>query len=68
MQRLADGTQQIIDYLKKHNGFTKLTDKSDPILIQNELNMSKKNFKNSLGILYKQRLVRLEKEGTFLVQ
>jgi len=29
--------------------------------------MSKKAFKKSIGILYKQRMIRIEKDGVYLV-
>jgi uncharacterized protein len=68
VKRLAEGTDKILDYLKKSKGFMTLNDKSDPLLIQKELNMSKKSFKNSLGILYKQRLVNIKDDGVHLIQ
>ncbi len=67
VQRLEEGAEKLINYLKKHKGFIPLTDKSEPDDILKLLQMSKKNFKKSLGILYKQRLVRLENDGTYLV-
>jgi uncharacterized protein len=67
VKRLAEGTEIILDYLKKQKGFMPFNDKTDPMLIQKTFNISKKNFKNSLGILYKQRLVRIEHEGVHLV-
>jgi hypothetical protein len=66
VQRLEEGAEKLINYLKKHKGFLPLTDKSEPDDILKLLQMSKKNFKKSLGILYKQRLVRLENDGTYL--
>lgn len=62
MVNLEAGAQKILNLLAK-DGFLPLTDKSDPDDIQMMLQMSKKNFKRSLGILYKQRLVKLEESG-----
>lgn len=58
---------RILDYLRMNNGYISLTDKSHPGEIMTKLEMSKKSFKKALGTLYKQKLVRLEKNGTYLV-
>jgi predicted RNA-binding protein (virulence factor B family) len=64
----VDGlSQKVLDYLKAHEGFMDITDKSSPEVIYNRFGVSKKKFKMALGSLYKKRLVRLEKEGVFLV-
>ena len=39
-------SQKILDFIKKSNGKTTLTDKSTPEEISNALGMSKKSFKN----------------------
>ncbi|MEL7147298.1 MAG: hypothetical protein AAFO69_13070 [Bacteroidota bacterium] len=49
------------------NGFLALHDKSAPDEIKDVLQMSKKNFKRSLGILYKKKLVSLENDGIRLI-
>ena len=66
MQNLEDGAQTILKELKASEGFIALTDKSNPEEIQSLLQMSKKNFKKSLGILYQNKQVLLKKEGVFL--
>lgn len=63
MENLEIGAQQILDELNKNEGYLPLYDKSDPEEIQSLLQMSKKNFKRSVGILYKKRLISLEKGG-----
>ncbi len=60
---LEEGAQKIMDALERNNGSLPIHDKSDPEEIQMILQMSKKNFKRSLGILYKKKLVNLEKES-----
>ncbi len=67
IKNLEDSAQQILDYLKSHNGFMNLTDNSSPEDIYNRMQMSKKSFKRGLGILYKQKLVRLEPNGVYVV-
>lgn len=63
LENLEIGAQQILKELKKSEGFLPLHDKSDPEDIQSLLQMSKKNFKRSIGILYKKKLILLEKGG-----
>ena len=64
----TDAEIKILDYLKKHNGESTLTDKSPPQEIYNTFGISKKVFKNAVGGLYKNRLVLLSKEKITLVE
>ena len=57
----------ILNYLKSKNGFAAVHDKSDPTLISELFGMSKGAFKKTLGSLYKQRLISIEKEGIRLI-
>lgn len=66
VEAIEPNAQLILDYLYDHNGFMSLTDKSDPELIKEELQMSKKLFKKSLGNLYKKELVLLKPDGVYL--
>jgi len=68
MEQLEAGAQQIMEALKIHGGFLPLHDKSAPEDIQLELQMSKKNFKRSVGILYKKKLVRLQANGIEMIK
>jgi len=65
--QVEPNAQKILKKLQSQSGFMKLTDKSSPDEISFQLQMSKKVFKKALGALYKQRLVRLEKDGVYLV-
>jgi predicted RNA-binding protein (virulence factor B family) len=65
--RLEDVKDILYDYLKANNGFIALTDDSTPDEIADALHISKKAFKKSLGMLYKKRLVRIEKDGVYLI-
>ena len=66
-QQIPDATAVILEKLKENDGFMPLTDDSPPELIYKTLGMSKKNFKKTIGTLYKQRLIVLEKTGIRLV-
>lgn len=55
-------------YLRKKNGFAPVHDKSDPQLISELFGMSKSAFKKSIGGLYKQKIITIEKDGIRLVE
>jgi predicted RNA-binding protein (virulence factor B family) len=58
----------ILNYLEKNGGFIDLNDDSDPQEIRDKLHMSKKTFKQAIGALYKQRLIKLEPDGIYLLK
>ena len=63
---IEPSSQKIIDFLKDHDGYMELNDKSSPEAIKDALEMSKKTFKKALGSLYKNKLVTLKDEGVYL--
>lgn len=66
-QKIDQHAQQILALLKLQSGFLALTDKSSPEEIYDLLSMSKKNFKNAVGQLYKQKLIELSANGMKLL-
>lgn len=56
----------ILEYLKDHGGFMPFNDKSSPDEIYDTFNVSKNNFKNSLGGLMKRNLIVQDEKGTKL--
>lgn len=60
--------QHILDALKRHNGVIKLTDNSDPEDIKRILQMSKKTFKKTIGLLYKQQQIAIKDDGIYLLK
>jgi predicted RNA-binding protein (virulence factor B family) len=58
----------ILIYLNNHNGFAPVHDKTDPQLISKLFGMSKGAFKKSIGGLYKQRIISIEKDGIRLIK
>jgi len=58
---------QILDYLHRHEGVSKITDKSPPELIYKTFKTSKANFKRALGRLYKKRQVLIESHQVSLI-
>ena len=61
-------TKAILNHLKYNKGFSPLNDKSDPQLISDQLGMSKKAFKKSIGGLYKNKVIRIESDGIHLIE
>jgi len=58
---------QILKMLKEENGFLRLTDKSEPEIIYQVLEMSKKTFKKAVGALYKEKKIAIEDDGLRLL-
>lgn len=54
--------------LADNGGFLKVNDKSDPKIIKAIFNMSKSQFKRSIGRLYKQRKINITKDGIKLLK
>ncbi|MBK9794399.1 MAG: DNA-binding protein [Sphingobacteriales bacterium] len=68
-QNVIDQNMSIIlTQLKARQGYLKLTDKSEPELIKEKLNMSKKAFKSAVGQLYKLKKITIEEDGIYLVK
>ncbi len=66
--KVEPNAQKILQCISKHEGFLPLTDKSAPESIKSMLGMSKKTFKKSIGSLYKQKVIKIEKEGIRLLK
>ena len=67
-QRVEDEAGKIVRLLKEHDGYLPYYDKSDPEEIYEFFGMSKKTFKMTLGNLYKQKKISLEKTGIRLTE
>ncbi|MGJ8736798.1 CvfB family protein [Zobellia laminariae] len=60
---LEPAAEAIYKKLMAHGGYLALHDKSDPALIKQELQMSKKTFKKGVGTLYKERKIEIKDDG-----
>ncbi len=58
----------VLKYIEKNNGFINLTDKSPSEVIQQELGLSKKAFKQAIGSLYKSRMITIMPDGIKLIK
>lgn len=61
--RTEDESDKILRLLQENNGYLPYYDKSDPDEIYDFFGMSKKTFKMSIGKLYRERKITLEKTG-----
>ncbi|NMH29163.1 CvfB family protein [Flavobacterium silvaticum] len=66
-EKIEPNSQKILDKLQSGRGFLRLTDSSSPDDIRELLQMSKKTFKQSIGALYKQRLIEIKDDGIYLI-
>lgn len=66
-RNIEPSAQSLLDLIHSQNGFLNINDKSSPEAIKSVAQMSKKSFKKAIGALYKQRLIRLEADGIYLV-
>lgn len=60
--------QNILDYLNSQGGSMDITDKSPAEVIYTKFGISKRAFKQSIGILYKQRMIKIESNRVSLVK
>ena len=60
-------SEAILDFLKQQGGTMTLTDKSPPEAIYEQFKVSKSSYKKALGLLYRQRIIRIEKHQISLV-
>ena len=63
-----DMRPKVLEALEAAGGFLPLHDKSSPEVIKNRLQMSKKNFKKTVGLLYKEKKIVIEERGIRLVK
>ncbi|HLW42618.1 MAG TPA: S1-like domain-containing RNA-binding protein [Flavobacterium sp.] len=66
-EKIADHAERILEELRLNNGFLGLHDKSHPDEIKTVLEMSKKTFKQTIGSLYKQKMIEIKEDGIHLL-
>lgn len=59
-EKIDELSKHLLDVLKSNNGILHLSDNSDPDEIRETIGMSKKNFKKTIGKLYKDRLIQIK--------
>jgi len=66
-EKITDNAGKVLEELRLNNGFLGLHDKSHPDEIKTVLEMSKKTFKQTIGNLYKQKMIELKEDGIYLL-
>lgn len=66
-EKTSSLSEEILEIIKASGGFMDVTDKTAPDRIAQLFGMSKRNFKQALGSLYKDRLVMLEENGVRVI-
>jgi predicted RNA-binding protein (virulence factor B family) len=64
---IGGSTERILSELKAAGGSLPFNDKSDPQAIYEKFQMSKKNFKQAIGALYKQKKITIQPTGIKIV-
>ena len=59
--------QEILEAIKKQDGFLNLSDSSSPEMIYKAFGISKKVFKKAIGGLYRQGLIKISDDGIRLI-
>ena len=67
MEKVANFSQDLYQYVKMNQGFVSMNDKTDAELIYKAFGVSKKTFKKAVGDLYKKRLIKIEPNGLRLL-
>jgi predicted RNA-binding protein (virulence factor B family) len=63
INNLYEAKETILNALRSHSDTLPLHDKSTPESIKKMLGMSKKTFKNAIGMLYKERLIKINSDS-----
>ena len=66
-EKVDSVTEKILAKLKSQGGVMLITDKSPPDVIYNTFGVSKKVFKQSIGTLYKKRIITINKDCISLI-
>ena len=65
-EKVDDFSKTLLEYIREHDGYTPLNDKSPADDIYAAFGVSKKAFKKAVGDLYKKHLVVLQEDGIWL--
>lgn len=66
-ESVQDSSEKVLEQLKQADGFIPMNDKSTPKAIKERFAMSKKEFKRTIGGLYKSRIIDISDGGIRLV-
>ena len=63
-----DLSKRVLSTLKEHGGTLDISDKSSPETIYRLFGVSKKQYKNAIGALYRKRMITIEERRIRLIQ
>ena len=66
--RFRDFADTLLEALHEADGFLPFTDRSEPEVIAEHFEVSKKTFKRAVGTLYKRQLITLSDDGIRLAR
>jgi uncharacterized protein len=67
-EKVDDVSGKIVEKLKAQGGYIALDDKTPPEVIYRLFGVSKKTFKKAIGILYRKRVIQIERSGIRLAK
>ena len=67
-EKVDDFSKTLLEYIREHDGYTSLNDKSPADDIYATFGVSKKTFKKGVGDLYKKHLILLKEDGIILAK
>lgn len=67
-EKIDDFARTLLQYIKDHDGYIPLNDKSPADYIYDTFEVSKKTFKKAVGDLYRKRLIVLQEDGIKLAR
>lgn len=67
-EKIDDFARTLLQYIKDHDGYIPLNDKSPADYIYDTFEVSKKTFKKAVGDLYRKRLIVLQENGITLAR
>lgn len=67
LDKVDDFSDELLNELKRSNGFLAFSDNTPPEQIYNTFGVSKKTFKKAVGALFRQRLIEITEQGIKLL-
>jgi hypothetical protein len=66
-ERIEDNSTILLRILNENNGFLPFSDRTSPELIHETFGFSKRTFKQTIGLLFRERKIRIEDDGIYLL-
>lgn len=66
-RQMDEDSEKIFESLRENDGFLPYHDKTEAETIRRVFNMSKKAFKRSIGLLYREKKIEIKEDGIYLI-